>query len=99
MGRLKRLKPAQIRGGNGYCVDSLEAALWCFFSTTSFKEAILRAVNLGEDADTTGAIVGQLAGAYYGVERIPQSWIEKLSLREDIGAMTNSLYERFGACA
>lgn len=86
----------EIRG-NGYCVDSLEAALWCFFSTANFREAILRAVNLGEDADTTGAIVGQLAGSYYGVEDIPAAWIEKLSLREDIGAMSNSLYERFGA--
>ncbi len=86
----------EIRG-SGYCVDSLEAALWCFFSTASFREAILRAVNLGDDADTTGAIVGQIAGAYYGVEDIPASWIEKLSLREDIGAMAGNFYERFGA--
>jgi ADP-ribosyl-[dinitrogen reductase] hydrolase len=86
----------QIRG-TGYCVESLEAALWCFFNTTSFEEAVLRAVNLGDDADTTGAIVGQLAGAHYGVEAIPQSWTEKLTMREDITDMAGKLHERFGA--
>ncbi len=85
----------QIRG-TGYCVESLEAALWCFFKTSSFEEAVLRAVNLGDDADTTGAIVGQLAGAYYGVEDIPQSWIEKLTMSNDIAEMAGNLYERFG---
>src|SRR5262249_10513488 len=52
--------------GTGYVVRCLEAALWCFLQTDLFKEAILRAVNLGDDADTTGAVCGQLAGAYYG---------------------------------
>ena len=80
--------------GSGYCVQSLEAALWCFWNTESFEEAVLRAVNLGEDADTTGAIVGQIAGAYYGVEAIPSKWIELLAMRNDIEAMASQLYER-----
>ncbi len=85
--------------GSGYCVASLEAALWCFFHTDSFEQAVLRAVNLGDDADTTGAIVGQIAGAYYGVEAIPQSWLGRLAMREDIEEMAASLHERFGAAA
>lgn len=52
--------------GSGYCVESLEAALWAFYSTDSYEQAILATVNLGDDADTTAAICGQLAGAYYG---------------------------------
>lgn len=83
--------------GSGYCVQSLEAALWCFWNTESFEEAVLRAVNLGEDADTTGAIVGQIAGAYYGVEAIPSKWIEQLAMRDDIEAMASRLYERSAA--
>jgi ADP-ribosyl-[dinitrogen reductase] hydrolase len=86
---------ANIRG-SGYCVESLEAALWCFFHTSSFEEAVLRAVNLGDDADTTGAIVGQIAGAFYGAESIPPSWLERLSMRDDIEEMAGKLFERFG---
>lgn len=85
----------QIRG-TGYCVESLEAALWCFFNTPSFEEAVLRAANLGDDADTTAAIVGQIAGAYYGVESIPNDWLELLAMREDIETMASALQERFG---
>jgi ADP-ribosyl-[dinitrogen reductase] hydrolase len=79
--------------GSGYCVESLEAALWCFFNTNSFEHAVLRAVNLGDDADTTGAIVGQIAGAYYGLEGIPSSWLEKLTMREAIESMAGRLFE------
>ncbi len=64
--------------GTGYCVASLEAALWCFHTTDSFEQAILRAVNLGDDADTTAAIVGQIAGAYYGLNSIPEAWRSRL---------------------
>jgi ADP-ribosyl-[dinitrogen reductase] hydrolase len=88
----------EIRG-SGYCVESLEAALWCFWNTESFEEAVLRAANLGEDADTTAAIVGQIAGAHYGVEAIPDRWIARLTMREDIEGMAINLYERFGARA
>ncbi len=74
---LKREPPA-IRG-SGYVVSSLEAALWAFAKSTSFEHGALLAVNLGEDADTTGAVYGQLAGAYYGVEGIPEHWRSMLA--------------------
>src|ERR1044072_3262991 len=74
---------AEIRG-TGYVVDSLEAALWCFYPTTSFEAAILQASNLGDDADTTAAICGQIAGAYYGESEIPTKWLEKLFMRVEM---------------
>ncbi|CAF4022697.1 unnamed protein product [Rotaria sp. Silwood2] len=68
---------AGIRG-IGYVVNSLEAALWAFWSTQSFEEGVLAAVNLGDDTDTTAAIYGQLAGAYYGYDKLPQGWINSV---------------------
>lgn len=79
--------------GSGYCVQSLEAALWCFHQTDSFEAAILQAANLGDDADTTAAITGQLAGAYYGVRGIPERWLEKLHDGEEIAATADRLLE------
>jgi ADP-ribosyl-[dinitrogen reductase] hydrolase len=63
-------------------VACLEAALWAFAGAESFPEAILRAVNLGDDADTTGAVCGQLAGAYWGESGIPQEWSNGLARRD-----------------
>ncbi|MDY7066736.1 hypothetical protein PsexTeo8_32000 [Pseudomonas extremaustralis] len=83
---------AQITG-SGYCVASLEAALWCVLTTDSFAAAVLAAANLGDDADTTAAIVGQLAGAHYGVQGIPVAWLEKLCMREDIQDMADALFK------
>ena len=83
----------QIRG-NGYCVDSLEAALWCFFNTDSFESAILKAANLGDDADTTAAIVRQIAGAFYGVDAMPAHWLTRLAMRDDITQMADNFYLR-----
>lgn len=83
-------KERQIHG-TGYVVKSLEAALWCFYSTESFQAAILKAANLGDDADTTAAICGQLAGAFYGASEIPQSWLDKLVMRNEIEAMAQQL--------
>lgn len=77
-------KTAQHIRGNGYVADALEAALWCFWTTDTFSEAVLAAANLGDDADTTAAICGQVAGAYYGQSGIPVPWLEKLYLREKI---------------
>ena len=74
-------------------VRSLEAALWAFHRSDSFREGAPRAVNLGDDADTTGAIYGQLAGAYYGVNAIPQDWIERLGLRELISQKADALLD------
>jgi len=68
---------AAIRG-SGYVVDALSAALWCFATTDDYASAVLKAANLGDDADTTAAICGQLAGAYYGLEGIPPGWRQTL---------------------
>jgi ADP-ribosyl-[dinitrogen reductase] hydrolase len=70
-GSFKRKDPPQILG-SGYVVKSLETALWAFHRGHSSREGALLAVNLGNDADTTGAVFGQIAGAYYGYEGIPE---------------------------
>ena len=72
-------KPQAAIFGSGYVVQSLEAALWCFQRTETYAEAVLMAVNLGDDADTTAAICGQLAGAFYGLSGIPAAWRERVS--------------------
>ena len=79
-----RLKPEAAIKGSGYIVESLEAALWCFLHSDSFEDAILKAANLGDDADTTAAICGQIAGAYYGASAIPRPWRARLAMHEDI---------------
>jgi hypothetical protein len=80
----------------GYVVDSLEAALWSFVSTSSFEDAVLKAVNLGDDADTTGAVCGQIAGAYYGESGIPKQLLEGLNGKEMIEkALEGLLAEQF----
>lgn len=78
--------------GSGYCLESLTAALWAFLTTEDFASAILRAVNLGDDADTTAAICGQLAGAYYGVEAIPPQWRKRLAMTEYIDQTARRLF-------
>jgi ADP-ribosyl-[dinitrogen reductase] hydrolase len=90
-GSYKQKQPPQIQG-TGYCVSSLEAALWAFYHSSTFAEGCLLAVNLGDDADTTGAIYGQLAGAYYGVEAIPASWRKKLSMKEYLVELADQLH-------
>lgn len=70
--------------GSGWVVESLEAALWAFHDAKDFREAVLKAVNLGDDADTTGAVCGQLAGAYWGESGIPDEWKEKLARKDMI---------------
>ncbi|MGJ7528599.1 ADP-ribosylglycohydrolase family protein [Variovorax sp. GB1P17] len=84
-------KPREHISGSGYCVESLEAALWCFAHTDSFEQAVLAAVNLGDDADTTAAICGQLAGAFYGAGAIPAGWLEQLVMRAEIEQMADQL--------
>jgi ADP-ribosyl-[dinitrogen reductase] hydrolase len=82
---------AEIRG-SGYVVDSLEAALWCFHRAGNFREAILMAANLGDDADTTAAVCGQIAGAFYGESGIPAEWLAKLAMRSEITQLADQLY-------
>ncbi len=77
-------KSADEIRGTGYVVESLEAAIWCFSQTDTFRDAILMAANLGDDADTTAAICGQIAGAHYGMSGIPESWRERLAMSAEI---------------
>jgi ADP-ribosyl-[dinitrogen reductase] hydrolase len=86
-----RHKEAEEVRGSGYAVDCLEAALWSFERTESFESAILLAANLGDDADTTAAVCGQVAGAYYGASGIPVQWREKLALGDVIEAWASRL--------
>lgn len=79
--------------GSGYVVRALEAALWAFSRSTNFRDGCLLAVNLGYDADTTGAIYGQLAGAYYGVDGIPEGWHQCLVQAELIRGFADKLFE------
>jgi ADP-ribosylglycohydrolase len=81
-GSFKDRNPPEIKG-SGYVVKSMEAALWAFYHSSTFQDGALLAVNLGDDADTTGAIYGQLAGAYYGEEGIPKEWRGKL-IKKDL---------------
>jgi len=66
----------------GYVVDTLEAALWCLSTTNSYKECLLKAVNLGDDTDTVGAVAGGLAGIIYGMENIPLQWVDRLQAKK-----------------
>ncbi len=77
--------------GTGYVVPSLEAALWCFARTDTFRDAVLMAANLGDDADTTAAICGQLAGAHYGVSAIPTRWLAQLAMHDAIVDLADRL--------
>ena len=92
---MNRIKRDEIKS-SGYIVDSLEAALWCVLTTDTYKECVLKAVNLGSDTDTIAAIAGGLAGALYGYGAIPEQWRNVLIKREYIEELLNSLYNRKG---
>ena len=89
-----RHKPDDKIVGSGYVVAALEAAIWCFANTQSYREAILRAANLGDDADTTAAICGQLAGAHYGASGIPEDWRARLFMGDAIETLATQLWEQ-----
>lgn len=86
--------PVEMIHSSAYVIDSLEAAYWCLLSTSTYKDAVLKAVNLGGDTDTIGAITGGLAGLYYGEESIPESWLSTIARREDIEALSERLASR-----
>jgi ADP-ribosyl-[dinitrogen reductase] hydrolase len=79
--------------GSGYVLESLEAAIWAFDSTESYEQAILAATNLGDDADTTAAITGQMAGAWYGASGIPLEWRQRCHRGDEILSLADQLYE------
>ena len=91
-GSFKQKQPPEIQG-SGYVVRGLEASLWAFFHSTSFRDGVLLAANLGDDADTTSAIYGQLAGAYYGESNIPLEWRTKLAKHDLIVGFADKLWE------
>jgi ADP-ribosylglycohydrolase len=90
-GSFKRRNPPEI-AGTGYVVQSLEAALWAFHNAHSYREGCLLAANLGDDSDTTAAIYGQIAGAYYGMQGIPTEWLSRLAMRDLIDSYAERLY-------
>lgn len=90
-GSFRKKNPPEIVG-SGNVVKSLEAALWAFSKSSSFEEGCCLAVNLGNDADTTGAIFGQIAGAYYGIDGIPKAWLSKLAKRTLIEDMARKIF-------
>jgi ADP-ribosylglycohydrolase len=94
-GSFRRREPPEVRG-TGYVVQSLEAALWAFDRSSSFREGALLAVNLGDDADTTGAVYGQLAGAYHGEAAIPAEWRDRLAMRDRIEWYADQIHQMAG---
>lgn len=84
----------EIKSG-GYIVDTLEAALWCLMTTDSYRDCVLKAVNLGDDTDTVAAVAGSLAGALYGFEAIPTEWMDTIIRCEYIEAMCKRAYEKW----
>lgn len=91
-GSFKHKQPPYIQG-SGYVVRGLEAALWAFHHSNSYREGALLSANLGDDADTTTAIYGQLAGAYYGEEGIPEDWRAKLAMVDKISYFADRLFD------
>ena len=94
-GSWRTRQPPDIRG-SGYSVDALEAAMWAVGGAGDFRAAVLRAANLGDDADTTAAIAGQLAGARWGASGIPAPWRERITARERIAALATGLFVQGG---
>ncbi|ESU19165.1 ADP-ribosylation/crystallin J1 [Flavobacterium cauense R2A-7] len=91
-GNIALLNEEDIKS-SGYVLDTLEASVWCLLTTGSYEKAVLKAVNLGHDTDTTGAVVGGLAALYYGIEAIPNNWLLSLARLEDINNLCNQ-YEK-----
>ncbi|EPT0356925.1 ADP-ribosylarginine hydrolase Tri1 [Enterobacter cloacae subsp. dissolvens] len=92
-GEYKHKARHQIRS-SGYVIDTLEAAMWAVWNTDNFRDAILLATNLADDADSVAATAGQLAGALYGYSEIPQDWKDKLVQHERIAALAGDLFDR-----
>ena len=93
-GKLIDLKKDDINS-TGYVIDSLEASIWCLLHTDSYKNCVLKAVNLGHDTDTTACIAGGIAGIFYGIETIPSHWIEQLARVDDILLLAKQLEEKY----
>jgi ADP-ribosyl-[dinitrogen reductase] hydrolase len=87
---IRDLNEADIQS-SGYVLHTLEASIWCLLTTDTYAEAVLKAVNLGSDTDTTGAVTGGLAGLLYGFDGIPGKWVQQLARAKDIGELAERL--------
>lgn len=87
---IQQLSRENLKSG-GYVLETIEASLWAFLTTSSYEDAVLTVINLGHDTDTTGAITGGLAGLYYGQENIPSQWLASLVKLEEIVELGNQL--------
>jgi ADP-ribosyl-[dinitrogen reductase] hydrolase len=94
-GKYKYKQPGVSGGvvGSGYVISCLETALWAFHKTDNFRDGALLAVNIGNDADTTGAVYGQIAGAYYGLSGIPKEWVDKIFKIDEIKLIAEQIFE------
>jgi ADP-ribosyl-[dinitrogen reductase] hydrolase len=92
-GKIHELLESDIQS-SGYVVDTLEASVWCLLTSSSYEEAVLKAVNLGEDTDTTGCVAGGLAGIGYGVSAIPQAWLSQIACAQDLQAVLDKFMAR-----
>lgn len=81
---------------DGYVLHTLEASIWCLLTTDNYRSATLKAVNLGDDTDTTGAVTGGLAGLLYGFDTIPEGWLKQLARKADIDDLANRLRKQHG---
>jgi ADP-ribosylglycohydrolase len=81
---------------SGYVIHTLEASLWCLLNTNSYAEAVLTAVNMGKDTDTTGCVTGGMAGLYYGIAQIPPAWVDAIARKPDIFDLADRLHQKLG---
>jgi len=95
-GEIQKVEQDEIQS-SGYVIHTLEASIWCLLNTGNYADAVLKAVNLGSDTDTTGAVTGGLAGLLYGWETIPLEWVDSLARIEDIRDLSSRLSNKLGA--
>ncbi len=82
---------------SGYVLHTLEASIWCLLTTDNYKEAVLKAVNLGSDTDTIGAVTGGLAGLLYGLDNIPKNWLQQIARYDDIENLAERLADKLAS--
>lgn len=93
---IHKLVVAEIQS-SGYVLHTLEASIWCLLTTDNYKKAVLKAVNLGSDTDTTGAVTGGLAGILYGIDNIPTNWISQIARKNDIENLAERLTDKLAS--
>ncbi|SFI77786.1 ADP-ribosylglycohydrolase [Kaistella treverensis] len=95
-GHITKLHEDEIQS-SGYVLHTLEASIWCLLTTDNYKEAVLKAVNLGDDTDTTGAVTGGLAGLLYGLDYIPKKWLQQLAKYNEIESLAKRLNQKIAS--